>query len=159
MNKPETVRNNTPRLGEMGLENYAPYLMNRIMGRYNANLRANIRSLGLNTAKMRTLAVLSIIDAPLISELAVYSVSEISTLSRALDALEADGLVTRSTDPSDSRAFRVSITTAGKEAFQKVWPDMHDGYEAMFAGIGADERHAFIGTLKKMLNNTRIHDF
>ena len=25
-----------PRLAEIGLTNYAPYLMNRIMGRYNA---------------------------------------------------------------------------------------------------------------------------
>jgi hypothetical protein len=29
----------TPRLGEIGLTNFAPYLMNRIMGRYNASLR------------------------------------------------------------------------------------------------------------------------
>ena len=28
-----------PRLGEIGLENFPPYLMNRIMGRYNAALR------------------------------------------------------------------------------------------------------------------------
>ena len=30
---------NRPRLGEIGLMNFAPYLMNRIMGRYNALLR------------------------------------------------------------------------------------------------------------------------
>ena len=146
-------------MGEIGLDNFPTYLMNRIMARYNATLQAQIRSLGLNTAKMRTLAVLSIIEAPLIRELAVYSVSEISTLSRALDALEADGLVTRSVDPNDSRAVRVSITAAGRNVFDKVWPDMLASYEAMFDGIADEERHAFIGTLKKMLRNTRIHDF
>jgi hypothetical protein len=26
-----------PALGEIGLDNFAPYLMNRIMGRYNAS--------------------------------------------------------------------------------------------------------------------------
>ena len=146
-------------LGQIGLDNFATYLMNRIMARYNANLRSQIQSLGLNTAKMRTLAVLSIIKAPLISELAVYSVSEISSLSRALDALENDGLIIRSMDPNDSRAFRVSITAAGRDAFEKMWPDMLESYDAMFAGIDDEERHACIGTLKKMLNNTRIHDF
>lgn len=30
---------NRPRLGEIGLMNFAPYLMNRIMGRYNAGFR------------------------------------------------------------------------------------------------------------------------
>jgi DNA-binding MarR family transcriptional regulator len=61
--------------------------MNRIMGRYNASLRDEMAGLGLTTPKMRALAVLSVIDGPLIRELAVYSVVEQSTLSRALDQL------------------------------------------------------------------------
>lgn len=73
-----------PDLGEIGLANYPPYLMNRIMGRYNANLRAEMAELGLTTPKMRALAVLSVVDAPLIGELAVYTMTEQSTLSRAL---------------------------------------------------------------------------
>lgn len=146
-------------LGEIGLDNFSTYLMNRIMARYNATLRERIGSLGLNTAKMRALAVLSIIEAPLISELAVYSIVEKSTLSRTLDALEANGLVVRKTDPNDSRAFRVSITPDGRRMFEKVWPDMFTAYEALFKGIDEAERHAFLGTLKKMLRNTRVHDF
>jgi hypothetical protein len=51
------------RLGEIGLSNFAPYLMNRIMGRYNADLRQEMTGLGLTTPKMRALAVLSVIDA------------------------------------------------------------------------------------------------
>ncbi|QBF30513.1 MarR family transcriptional regulator [Thalassococcus sp. S3] len=134
-------------------------MMNRIMARYNARLRGRIRSMGLTTAKMRALAVLSVIDAPLVGELAVYSIIEKSTLSRALDALEADGLIVRSMDREDSRAIRISITPDGRRAFEEVWPDMLDSYEAMFAGIGDDERQAFLGTLKKMLKNTRVHDY
>ena len=48
-----------PKLGEIGLTNYVPYLMNRIMGRYNAALRTEMAGLGLTTAKMRALAVTS----------------------------------------------------------------------------------------------------
>jgi hypothetical protein len=57
-------------LREIGLAGYAPYLMNRIMGRYNASLRAEMAALGLSTPKMRALAVLSVVDRPLIRELA-----------------------------------------------------------------------------------------
>ena len=81
---PEKPPSSQPRLGEIGLTNYAPYLMNRIMGRYNASLRDEMAGLGLTTPKMRALAVLSVIDGPLIRELSVYSVVEQSTLSRAL---------------------------------------------------------------------------
>lgn len=148
-----------PGLGEIGLENFAPYLMNRIMGRYNASLRAELAAGGLSTTKMRALAVLSVIDGLQARDLAVYAVTEQSTLSRALDALAAEGLVRRDADPDDSRASRVCITPAGRAAFERLWPQMARAYARMFHGIGAAERRAFTGTLQTILSNIRKHDF
>ncbi|MGB8812573.1 MAG: MarR family winged helix-turn-helix transcriptional regulator [Paracoccaceae bacterium] len=147
-----------PMLGEIGLTNFAPYLMNRIMGRYNASLREELAELGLTTPKMRALAVLSVVDGPLIRELAVYTVVEQSTLSRTLEKLNADGLVRRETDTSDSRAVRVFITNAGRAAFEALWPHMATAQARMFRGIPDDERRAFVGTLQKMLANIRKHE-
>jgi DNA-binding MarR family transcriptional regulator len=146
-------------LGEIGLQNFAPYLMNRIMGRYNASLREEMAALGLTTPKMRALAVLSVIEAPTQGELAVYTVTEPSTLSRALDALEAEGLVARAADDGDSRVVRVRATDAGRAAFGTLWPHMAAAQARMFRGIGRDERRAFVGTLQKMLANVRRHEF
>ncbi len=147
-----------PRLGEIGLQNYAPYLINRIMGRYNASLREEMAAQGLTTAKMRALAVLSVIDGPLISELAVYSVVEQSTLSRTLDALAAEGLVRRETDSGDNRATRVFITGEGRAAFDLIWPHMAASTAGLFRGITPEEQRAFVGTLHKMLANIRRHE-
>jgi DNA-binding MarR family transcriptional regulator len=147
------------RLGEIGLSNFAPYLMNRIMGRYNADLRQEMTGLGLTTPKMRALAVLSVIDALPITELAVYAVVEQSTLSRSLEQLASDGLVRRDPDPNDSRVTRISITDAGRAALDQLWPSMARIYAQMFKGIPAEERQAFVTTLQKMLNNVRKHDF
>jgi DNA-binding MarR family transcriptional regulator len=145
-------------LADIGLTNFAPYLMNRIMGRYNAGFREELAGLGLTTPKARALAVLSVIEAPLIGELAVYTVTEQSTLSRALDQLQTDGLIRRTTDASDSRATRVTITDAGRETFQTLWPHMHNAQDRMFRDIPPDERQAFIATLQKMLLNIRKHE-
>ena len=49
-------------LAEVGLENFAPYLMNRIVGRYNAALQEEMAKQGLTTTQMRSLAVLSVLD-------------------------------------------------------------------------------------------------
>jgi DNA-binding MarR family transcriptional regulator len=146
------------RLGEIGLSNYAPYLMNRIMGRYNASLRDEMAGLGLTTPKMRALAVLSVVDAPLIRELAVYAITDPSTLSRALDQLQAEGLIRREMDAADSRATRVHITAAGRAAFDRLWPHMAQANVRMFRGIPEAERVAFVGTLQKMLTNIRKHE-
>ncbi len=147
-----------PRLGEIGLSNYAPYLMNRIMGRYNASLREEMSGLGLTTPKMRALAVLSVVDGPLIRELSVLTVVEQSTLSRALDQLQDGALIRRDTDPSDSRAVRVFITDAGRATFDLLWPHMAAAQARMFRGVPEEERRAFVGTLQKMLANIRKHD-
>ncbi len=153
------IDTDAPRLGEIGLDNFAPYLMNRIMGRYNASLRDEMARLGLTTPQMRSLAVLSVIDGILIRELAVYAVVEQSTLSRAIDALTRDGLVRREVDADDNRATRLFLTQEGRAAYERLWPHMSAFYEQMFDGIGRRERHAFVGTLQAMLANIRKHDF
>ena len=155
---PEKPPASLPRLGEIGLTNYAPYLMNRIMGRYNASLRDEMAGLGLTTPKMRALAVLSVIEGPLIRELAVYSVVEQSTLSRALDQLAGEGLIRREADATDSRATRVDITETGRTTFETLWPRMAEAQARMFRGIPEEERRAFVATLQKMLTNIRKHE-
>ncbi|MCC5970068.1 MAG: MarR family transcriptional regulator [Pararhodobacter sp.] len=148
-----------PRLGEIGLNNFAPYLMNRIMGRYNNSLRAEMAAMGLTTPKMRALAVLAVIDGIQIRQLAVYAVTEQSTLSRALDALVSEGLISRTPDPNDSRATRIHITAAGRGAFERLWPRMSETYAQMFQGIDDEEKRAFVRTLQTILGNIRKHDF
>lgn len=147
-----------PRLGEIGLTNFAPYLMNRIMGRYNAGFRDEMAEMGLTTPKARALAVLSVVEGPLIRELAVYTVVEQSTLSRALDQLQAEGLIRREVDGNDSRAVRVFITDAGRGVFEDLWPHMVEAQARMFRGIPDAERAAFVATLQKMLANIRKHE-
>ncbi len=152
------MKDNAPRLGEIGLTNFAPYLMNRIMGRYNASLRDEMADQGLSTPKMRALAVLSVVEGPLIRELAVYTVVDPSTLSRSLDQLQADGLIRREGDATDSRAVRVFITESGRVSFEALWPHMAQAQARMFRGIPEVERAVFVATLQKMLTNIRKHD-
>jgi DNA-binding MarR family transcriptional regulator len=156
---PEDMKVAAPRLGEMGLDNFAPYLMNRIIGRYNAAMSSEMAELGLTTPQMRSLAVLSVIDGILIRELAVYAVVQQSTLSRALDTLDQNGMIRRETDEQDSRATRIFITNTGRDVYERLWPHMAAAYEAMFKGVGEAEKRAFVGTLQTMLRNIRKHDF
>jgi DNA-binding MarR family transcriptional regulator len=152
------ARSRVPTLGEIGLNQFAPYLMNRIMGRYNRSLRAELLAQGLTTPKMRALAVLSVADG-LINELAVFAIVEQSTLSRALDQLFAEGLVRRAADADDSRVTRIHITREGRAMFEKLWPSMFNACNRMFVGISESERLAFVATLQTMLRNIRQHEY
>ena len=154
----ETTERPNIALGEIGLWHFAPYLMNRIMGRYNANLQSALRAQSLTTAKTRTLAVLTVVPGLTINELSVYAVTEQSTMSRTLEALEKAGLVRRQERESDARVREIYLTEKGRSEFDRVWPTMHARYEEMFAGIDADERAAFVATLQKLLKNVRRHE-
>ena len=145
-------------LGQIGLQQFAPYLMNRIMGRYNATLREAYGREGRAVAQVRMLAVLAVSDGVTVGDLAVYTVIEQSTLSRTLDAMENDGLVRRELVESDSRVRKVFLTDEGRAEFNRVWPAMHDAFEQMFDEIDDAEYSAFVVTLQKMLRNIRKHD-
>ena len=145
-------------LGQIGLQQFAPYLMNRIMGRYNATLREDFRKKHRTIPQVRTLAVLSVMDGVTVGDLSVYTVIEQSTLSRTLDALEAQGLVRREPGETDSRVRKVFLTDKGRAEFARAWPAMHDAFETMFDGVDDAEYAALIATLQKMLRNIRKHD-
>ncbi len=145
-------------LGQIGLQQFAPYLMNRIMGRYNATLREDFRRQHRTIPQVRTLAVLSDTDGVTVGDLSVFTVIEQSTLSRTLDTLEAHNLVRREPGETDSRVRKVFLTDEGRAEFGRAWPAMHDAFETMFEGIDDAEYAALVATLQKMLRNIRKHD-
>jgi MarR family transcriptional regulator, transcriptional regulator for hemolysin len=169
MNRPEPIRipvaafepresGRIPTLGEIGLDHFAPYLLNRIVARWNADLAAELREHDLNTIQMRTLAVLSLMSGATVNELAVYTVTEQSTMSRALDGMERDNLVRRRAREDDMRVREVHVTEKGREAFREFWPDMHAAFAKMFAGISEAEYETLIRLLTRVLRNIRRNE-
>ena len=152
---PEAKR---PTMGEIGLNNFAPYLMNRVISRWNANLADDLKSLDITTAKMRALAILSITPTLTINELSVFAVTEQSTMSRTLDSLEDQGYIRRQPRPDDMRVRDVTITEEGRAAFEKLWPTMYDGFLKMFQGIEEEEYKTFVAVLHRILQNIRKHE-
>src|SRR6185436_6145751 len=117
-----------PTLGEIGLDRFAPYLLNSIVACWNTDLAAKLKEHDLNTIQMRTLAVLSLMSGATVNELAVYTVTEQSTMSRSLDGMERDGLVRRLHREADMRVREVHVTDTGREAFRRFWPEMHAAF-------------------------------
>ena len=169
MNKPQPIRvpvaaieprggGRIPSLGEIGLDHFAPYLLNRIVARWNADLAAELKAHDLNTIQMRTLAVLSLMSGATVNELAVYTVTEQSTMSRALDGMERDALIRRRHRAGDMRVREVHITEDGREAFRRFWPEMHAAFARMFAGISEAEYETLIRLLTRVLRNIRRNE-
>jgi MarR family transcriptional regulator for hemolysin len=146
-----------PSLGQIGLQQFAPYLINSVSLSWTTHLAAALKAHDLTTTKMRALAILSISSPVTINELSLYALTEQSTMSRTLDALEEQGFVVRKPRPEDLRVRDVDITQAGRDAFARVWPTMYDLLLKMFDGVDNEEYKAFTATLQKMVLNIRKH--
>ncbi len=146
-----------PSLGQIGLQQFAPYLINSVSLSWTTHLAVALKAYDMTTTKMRALAVLSISSPVTINELSLHSLTEQSTMSRTLDALEEQGFIQRTARPEDLRVREVDITPAGRNAFAKVWPAMYDQLLKMFDGVDSDEYKAFTATLHKLMLNIHKH--
>ena len=146
-------------LATRGLDAFAPYLMNRIMRRYNQTLQSRMADYDLSAPRMRALASLAVRDGLTVNELAVYSLAEQPTMSRTLDQLERDGFITRTVSETDSRVRHCSLTDAGREMYQLTWPEMDAAERAMFEGVSDEDRAHLLATLRRMLENIKQNDF
>jgi MarR family transcriptional regulator for hemolysin len=144
-----------PTLAEIGLNSFVPYLLNRIAARWNAELAGELREFDLTTPQMRTLAVLSLAPDLTINELSALTVTEQSTMSRTLDALEERRLVRRRPRPGDMRVREVAITPEGRAAFEAFWPVMFQHYRRMFRDVDEAEYAQLVAILHKVLRNVR----
>lgn len=141
------------------LEHFTPYLMNRIIARYNKSVEAALRDAGITVAQMRALAALAENGPRTVGELSVLTVIKQSTLSRVLDGMEAAGLVQRQTEDGDSRVRRIVLTAAGAAAHEAAWPGMLSMQDQLLRSLRPDEQETLNRMLLRIFYDIRHHDY
>ncbi|MEM8811289.1 MAG: MarR family winged helix-turn-helix transcriptional regulator [Pseudomonadota bacterium] len=137
------------------LGHFLPYLLNRIVNRLNRDLADDLKALGTPLQFYRVLAVLASGNASTVNDLAVYTVTEQSTLSRILFRMEEDGLIERQSDEADGRLVTIVMTEAGEAAYGDLLPIALRHYEQAFSVLSPDEHRQVLGAMRKVLENVR----
>ena len=73
-----------------------------------------------------------------------------TNITKLMDTLVADGLVTRVTHEIDKRKTWAEITDAGIGLVESALPSVADHVEGLWAGLDEDEKRALIHLLAKM---------
>jgi len=137
------------------LDDFLPYLLNRITNRLNINLLGDLRPLKITTARWRVLAILHTGDNRSIGELAAYTAIDPSTLSRVIDQMERDGLVSRRQSTNDSRRVKIHISSEGVAMFNVILPKALRHYEQAIDGLTETDRRTLVMLLHRVLDNIR----
>ena len=127
--------------GGLILDDFLPYLFNRITNRLNQDLLADLRPLRVSVPRWRVLAVLQTLGPRRMGALSAYTVIEQSSLSRVVDQMERDGLVVRRYHPDDSRVIEVHLTDEGSAMFARIYPLAQRHYERAIKGLSRSEEH------------------
>jgi DNA-binding MarR family transcriptional regulator len=80
------------------------------------NRRLNTAQGGLSHGLLSALGVVAKLGSVRLVELAAYEMVSAPSITRVVAELESRGLVVRSPDPDDGRAFRIQVTPAGTDA-------------------------------------------
>lgn len=140
------------------LDNYFPYLMNRLATRWAFNQNRALAGAEVQGAKMRILSCLAACKELTINQLSVLSVTEQSTTSRTVDQLVEEGLVKRHINKSDQRIRTVRLTPKGFKKLVTISPIITELYRDLVSGIDEQSVRTCVRVLQTMLENVREHE-
>lgn len=122
--------------------------------RYRALLDEQLRPLGYGTARMEALSTIDRASEPS-AQIAIAKRIGIEgpTLTRMLDALEAEGLVVRRADPSDRRTKLIELTDAGRKALDEIMSVAHDFRSSILKDLNDTELDAVNKVTDKLLSS------
>ena len=125
----------------MFLKAYLPYRLNYLAEMTSEATRPIYRKRhGLTRPEWRVLVNLAEVDSLTATELCARVPLHKTKVSRALAALEARGWTTRETDAQDRRVAHARLTGRGRQAFDRIRPEMEAATEALLAPLTAEER-------------------
>jgi DNA-binding MarR family transcriptional regulator len=140
---------------DFALEDYPFYHMARVNDSYALDMETMLKTVGMDLPRWRVLMLVHEKTPSGVSEIAERAVIKLSTMTRVIQRMEKEGLVTVSTRPTDSRITDVSITDAGREAVVKIRKVASRIYNIAFEDFSPAEIDALLGMLGRLFANLR----
>jgi len=137
---------------QLRLPDYLPYRLSVVSNKASGLIaRAYQARFGLSIWEWRVIAVLGGEARPLTAQ-AVCEATAMDkvTVSRAIRALDARGLVARQPNADDKRASDVTLTAEGQDIYAKITPSALDYEARMLVDFSDDERIALTALLEKL---------
>lgn len=130
-----------------------PYLMNRVTARSNQLWVKYLREHGLTIGRWQVLSVLTRFDGSRVGTIADLSGGEQAAVSRVIDQMERDRLVTRRPSITDSRAVDVWITARGEEIYSELLPAAEQFVNRMVQSLSKAEIISLTAMLDRLFRD------
>jgi DNA-binding MarR family transcriptional regulator len=133
-----------------------PYLLFQLVSRLSSSTLEHARPLGITVVRFRVLAQLVDCNGMRIRDLVRECAVEQSAMSRVVDQLERDGMVSRKAGSGDNRAVTVWITRKGRATYESAFPHALGAVKELTGDLSAAEIRQLIGLLQRMLDSAGV---
>lgn len=134
-------------------ENSVGYLMRKVMTSIRTQADAQLALHDLTYAQWLPLFKISLCSQTTVASLARDLETDPASMTRALDRLEAKGLVARQRSTTDRRVVQLALTPEGQAAAAKVPPVLADVLNGHLSDFSPDEWQLLLRLLRRMLAN------
>lgn len=135
------------------VEDYLLYLLGRASMQASAQFHSIVKSRGISVLEWRVLGQLS--SGPeTVSTLAEMALSKQPTLTKVLDRMVKDGLVSRLEDAADRRRVYIRLTDKGRALAAELVPLAREHEGRVLAGYGQREAASLKRALKTLIART-----
>lgn len=129
------------------MEEWPFYWLTRFSGRYLQQMELALKPVGLDIPQWRVLMALRDRERLSVSEIADHAISKLPTMTKIIQRMAADGLVTCQPRASDQRVTEVRLTQRGEAASRDAWNAANRIYARTFEGVSTKE----IATLNRLM--------
>jgi len=128
-------------MAEFQLTHFLPFRLNRLAAEISEQLSAlYAERFEIDIPQWRVLATLSSGNGWTAKAIVASTRTHKSTISRAVEALAKRGLVEAVQSPEDKRAYRLRLTSQGRQLFLKLEPLVLDYERKLMDQLGDSDR-------------------
>lgn len=134
-------------------EDFPFYWLARLNGRYSMAMEKILKKIDLDIPRWRILLTIKEQGEPSISEISVHAIAKLSTVTKIIYRMKADGLVSTNTCSNDGRVTQVSLTESGHQAIERAQTATRGIFKLSFKGLTEAQISRLNSTLETILNN------
>src|SRR5690606_4942810 len=142
-----------PSSPDFRLENSPFYLMAHADFKYHEDMDKVLHKNGVTRPVYRIMTVLREKQPASIGALAELALTKRSTVSRIIDRMIEQGLVTTEPNPEDNRITEVTLTPAGQQKLRKLTPVVGRQFARAMEGVSDRDIAHLLRTLHKIGHN------
>jgi DNA-binding MarR family transcriptional regulator len=132
---------------------YPFFLLNRLVGRYNAVIEAGLRGIGLDIPTWRVLMILGEHSPRGVRDIADAAVIPLSTMTRIIQRMAAADLVSVAASATDARVTEVSLTALGEARLVAARAVAAPVYARITRGLSARDFDKLVTLLEQLHDN------